>query len=333
MATLKDTFTAAGFEATLIPIPPPEHDRTLSVQIYTLRYKSPSANAGANEPLLLLHGYPQNSNIYRRLGPALAKSAGRDIVIADSRGSGQSSAPKVRNFSPGDEVPGEEVLRGRYSKREMGRDMFHVMKHFGYDKFSVIGHDRGARVAHRMAADYPDAVVKVMLLDIAPTYDLFDKADSQFGITFWHWFFLPQPYPFPEQMILGNPSAYIQRLLGRFTKIDEQIFTKEVVDSYLQQLSTPDRVHAVTEDYRCSAPGGIDLEHDAEDRKAGRKSKQSFRVLWGGRGPNERLYGHDGMLALWRNVCEDVDGRAVDCGHYIPEERPDDVEQEALAFF
>ncbi len=134
MTALKDIFTAAGFEPTLIPIPPPEHDPALSVQIYALRYRSPTgsanANADAKEPLLLLHGYPQNSNIYRRLGPALAKSSGRDIVIADSRGSGQSSAPKVRNFAPGDEVPGEDVLRTRYSKREMARDMFCVMSVF-----------------------------------------------------------------------------------------------------------------------------------------------------------------------------------------------------------
>ena len=134
-------------------------------------------------------------------------------------------------------------------------------------------------------------------------------------------------------VVLGSPSAYIQRLLGRFTTIDEKIFTAEVVDTYLQQLATPERVHALTEDYRCSAPGGIDLEHDTEDRKAGRKAKQPFRVLWGKKGPNERLFGHDGMLALWQNVCEDVDGRAVDCGHYIPEERPEEVEREALRFF
>ena len=127
MTALKDIFTTAGFKPTLVPIPPPEHDPTLSVQIYALRYRSPSANAEGQEPLLLLHGYPQNSTIYRRLGPALANSSGRDIVIADSRGSGQSSAPKVRNFSPGEDVPGEEVLRTRYSKRDMGRDMFYVM--------------------------------------------------------------------------------------------------------------------------------------------------------------------------------------------------------------
>ncbi|PIL28757.1 hypothetical protein GSI_08801 [Ganoderma sinense ZZ0214-1] len=333
MTALTDIFTTAGFESTLIPIPPPEHDPTVSVEIYALRYRSPTGSANAKEPLLLLHGYPENSNIYRRLGPALAKSSGRDIVIADSRGSGQSSAPKVRNFSPGEEVPGEEVLRTRYSKREMARDMFHVMKHFGYDKFSVIGHDRGARVSHRMAADYPDAVVKVMLLDIAPTYDIFGKADATLALAFFHWFFLSQPYPFPEQMILENPSAYLQRLLGRFTKVDTQIFTPEVVDTYLQQLAAPERVHALTEDYRCSAPGGADLALDAADRAVGRKETQPFRVLWGKQGPNERLFGHEGMLALWRNVCVDVDGRAVDCGHYIPEERPDDVEREALAFF
>lgn len=131
MTALKDIFITAGFEPTFILIPPPEHDPSLSVQIYALRYQLPSADTNAKEPLLLLHGYPQNSNIYRRLGPALAKSSGRDIVVADSRGSGQSSAPKVRNFSAGEQVPDEEVLRTRYSKREMARDMFYVMYVFG----------------------------------------------------------------------------------------------------------------------------------------------------------------------------------------------------------
>ena len=133
--------------------------------------------------------------------------------------------------------------------------------------------------------------------------------------------------------VLGNPSAYLQRLLGRFTKVDPEIFTPDVVDTYLAQLAAPDRVHALTEDYRCSAPGGVDLAHDAADRAAGRKAAQPFRVLWGKHGPNERLFGHEGMLALWRNVCAEVDGRAVECGHYIPEERSDEVEREALAFF
>ncbi|TBU57621.1 alpha/beta-hydrolase [Dichomitus squalens] len=334
MVFLHDAFMAAGFEAQLIPIPPPTHDPTLSVQIYALSFKSPTRST--KEPLLLVHGHPQNSIIYRHLGPALARSSGRDIVIADTRGSGQSTAPRVRNLSQegeGGQLPSEDALRLRYSKREVGKDLVHVMKHLGYDKFSVIGHDRGARIAHRMADDWPDAVVKVMLLDIAPTYDLISRADAQVALTFWHWFFLPQPYPFPESMVLANPSAYLNRLTSRFVALDKRVFPDDVVKTYLQQLSSPDHVHAICEDYRSSGPGGIDLEHDAEDRTAGRKVKQPVRVLWGKRGPNERLFGHDGMLELWRNVCEDVDGRAVDCGHYIPEENPEDVEREALAFF
>ena len=133
--------------------------------------------------------------------------------------------------------------------------------------------------------------------------------------------------------VLGNPSAYLQRLLVRITTVDPEIFTPDVVDTYLAQLAAPDRVHALTEDYRCSAPGGVDLAHDAADRDAGRKATQPFRVLWGKHGPNERLFGHEGMLALWRNVCAEVDGRAVECGHYIPEERSDEVEREVLTFF
>ncbi|TBU47749.1 alpha/beta-hydrolase [Dichomitus squalens] len=329
-------FKAAGFEPSLITIPPPAHDPTLRVTIYALRFKSPTQTP--KEPLLLLHGYPQNSVIYRHLGPALAKAGERDIVIADTRGNGHSSAPKARNLSPGEEgeiVHTEEVLRLRYSKREVGRDLVYVMKHLGYDKFSIIGHDRGARVAHRMAADWPDEVVKIMLLDIAPTYDLIERTGPELAFVYWHWFFLPQPYPFPESMILANPSVYLNKLLGAFTSAPKKIFPDDVFDTYLQQLTSPERVHATCEDYRSSGPGGIDLEHDAEDRKAGRKVKQPVRVLWAKTGIIERLFGHDGTLALWRNICEsdDVDGRAVDCGHFIPEERPGDVLQDALAFF
>ena len=134
-------------------------------------------------------------------------------------------------------------------------------------------------------------------------------------------------------VVLANPSAYLNRLLGLSTNADKKTFSDSVVDNFLQQLSSPEHVHASCEDYRSSGPGGIDLEHDAEDRKARRKVTQPVKVLWGKKGLNERLFGHDGMLALWRNVCENVDGRAVDSGHYIPEERPEDVIQEALAFF
>ena len=134
-------------------------------------------------------------------------------------------------------------------------------------------------------------------------------------------------------IVLANPSLYLDKLLGRFVAADKQIFPDAIVEHYLRQLASPDHVHATCEDYRASGPGGIDLEHDLEDRKAGRKAKQPFKILWGKKGINERLFGHEGMLALWRNVCPDADGRAVDSGHYIPEERPEDVEQEALAFF
>ena len=133
-------------------------------------------------------------------------------------------------------------------------------------------------------------------------------------------------------VVVANPSAYLNRLLSRFVALDKQKFPDEVVATYLQQLSSPEHVHAICEDYRSSGPGGIDLEHDAEDRKAGRKLKQPVRVLWGKQGPNERFFGHDGMLSLWRNVCENVDGRAVNCGHYIPEELPEEIEREVLTF-
>lgn len=217
MTSPREAFTKAGFEPVLVRVPPPEHDPTLSLEIYVHRYRHSSPSAGSSsssssspekEPLLLLHGHPQNSIIYHRIAPDLVKKAGRDIVLADLRGHGHSGVPKVQNYQHGDEEmdstrdtrPSAEALKWRYSKREMARDNVMVMKHLGYERFSVVGHDRGGRVAHRMALDWPEVVVKIMLLDIAPTYDLYDLARSSFATFYWHWFFLIQPYPFPEQM-------------------------------------------------------------------------------------------------------------------------------------
>lgn len=354
-ASTRSSFASAGFAPHLIPISASESDPLLTdLEIYTLRYQHVGAK---KEPLLLIHGHPQNLSIWHRVAPILSKKAERDIVLVDLRGHGHSTVPRVRNFiklghthderreKDEERIPPEEILRARYSKREMGRDFVQAMKQLGYDKFAVVGHDRGGRVAHRMAVDHPDVVTKVMTLDIVPTYDLYTKADARFAMAYWHWFFLIQDYPMPEELIIHSPKSYLDKMVTRFPRSigeaeekneseEEELFPQDILKSYLANLSSPPRVHAMCEDYRCSAPGGIDFEQDEDDRKRGKKLTQPFRALWGKRGLNQILFGDQGPIDLWQNVCQQkVTGKGIDCGHYMPEESPKEVAEDILAFF
>ncbi|UZJ53826.1 hypothetical protein CBS101457_003146 [Exobasidium rhododendri] len=323
-------FTSAGFQEHTVPIPPSPSDPLLDKHhIYALQYKH---GESSKEPLLLLHGHPQNLLIFHRLAPALVKSAGRDIVIADLRGHGKSGVPRVRNLKGGGDQPTEKALQSRYSKREMARDMVELMKSFSYSKFAVVGHDRGGRVSHRMALDFPEVITRVMVLDIVPTLDLYNKTNSTFATAYWHWFFLIQPYPFPEEMIASRPGNYLQKMVTRFNPSDSSVFPPEILESYLDQLSSPEHVHATCEDYRCSAPGGVDLELDEADRKAGREVAMPLRALWGSKGLNQLMFG-DATIELWKDVCKDATGKAYPCGHYLPEEIPTELEKEILDFF
>lgn len=327
------SFTEAGFQEHTIPIPACPSDPLLNEHyIYALRYQHPNSE---KEPLLLLHGHPQNLLIYHRLAPALVKSAKRDLVVADLRGHGKSGMPKVRNLDASnntEEKPFEDALQARYSKRQMGRDMFEVMKALGYSKFGIVGHDRGGRVTHRMAMDHPELLTRVMTLDIVPTKDLYDGTNALFAGVYWHWFFLIQPYPFPEQFISGNPSAYLNKMVTRFNDSQSNIFPPGILQSYLDQLSDPDHIHATCEDYRASAPGGYDLGLDSADREAGRKVQVPLRALWGTKGLNQMMFG-DKCTDLWKNVCKEASGKGYDCGHYMPEEMPQEMEAEILEFF
>lgn len=332
-------FLEAGFNEYTVRIPPCPSDPSLdNHHIFALRYKNNSSSSSKASPLLLIHGHPQSLVIYHRLAPALSKSAGRDIVVADLRGHGKSGVPKVRNVDPSSAVSAnEESLVARYSKRQMARDMVETMKGLGYsdEAFAVVGHDRGGRVAHRMALDHPDVVNKVMVLDIVPTLDLYNQTNALFATAYWHWFFLIQPYPFPEKMITQNPKLYLDKMVTRFNTpgaTNDDVFPPNLLSIYLEQLSSPDRVHATCEDYRCSAPGGYDLELDAADRKADHKVQQPLRALWGAKGLNQVMFG-DGALDLWKNVCINATGKAYNCGHYMPEEVPTEIEREILDFF
>jgi haloacetate dehalogenase len=209
----------------------------------------------------------------------------------------------------------------------MAADQVAVMRHFGFEKFLVCAHDRGARVAHRMALDHADAVERLMLLDIAPTLAMYEATDRTFATLYFHWFFLIQPEPLPETLIGANPAAYVDAVMGsRHAGLAP--FEPAALDAYRAALSQPGAVHAMCEDYRASA--SIDLEHDRADIERGNKIGCPLRVLWGDKGVIEKCFD---ALAEWRHVARDVSGRALSCGHYLPEEAPDELVAEMLSFF
>jgi len=277
-----------------------------------------SFSSGGNRqgpPLLLLHGYPQTRLIWHAVAPLLAEHF--FLVMPDLRGYGESSKPEA----------GENFIN--YSKREMARDMVEVMQELGHERFLVAGHDRGGRVAHRLALDWPDNVERLSVLDIAPTREMYAATDMAFARAYWHWFFLIQPAPLPENMIAGDPQGYLFRSMkvgGDSSLRSYDHFHEEAAAAYLAALSDHDTVHAMCNDYRAAA--SIDLVHDDEDE--GHKITCPLHVIWGKRGVIERCFD---PLALWAQRAEQVSGEALDCSHYIPEERPAETAAALLAFF
>lgn len=260
---------------------------------------------GSGPPLLLLHGHPQTHLIWHRLAAPLAERF--TVVATDLRGYGDSGKPASDPEHHG------------YSKRVMAADQVAVMRALGFERFRVCGHDRGGRVAHRMAMDHAERVERLMLLDIAPTLAMYEQTDRAFATAYFHWFFLIQPAPFPESMIEANPQAYVSLTMGgRHAGLE--CFDPEALAEYQRCLAQPGAVHGLCEDYRASAT--IDLEHDRTDRAAGRLIECPLRVLWGRQGVIERCFD---ALAEWQKVAREVDGEALDCGHYLPEEAPDEV--------
>jgi haloacetate dehalogenase len=261
--------------------------------------------------LLLLHGYPQTGYIWHKIAPLLATDF--TVVVADLRGYGDSDKPAT------------SADHAVYSKRAMAADMMAVMAALGHQRFFVAGHDRGGRVAHRLARDYPQAVEKLAVLDIAPTAMMYDTTDRQFATSYYHWFFLIQPAPFPETLIGHDPKFFLESKMRHWGK-DRTAITDDAFDDYLRCFSNPDTIHASCEDYRASA--SIDLEHDAAD--AGQKLDMPLLVLWGATAMVGNKYD---MLAAWQEVAVDVTGFAVPGGHYLPEEAPDETHQALLDFF
>jgi len=267
---------------------------------------------GSGPPLLLLHGHPQTLSIWHRVAPTLARSF--TVVAADLRGYGDSSKP-----------PGG-ADHARYSKREMAADMQSLMLTLGHERFAVLAHDRGARVAHRLAVDHPAAVRRLVLLDIAPTLDMYALANEDFARAYWHWFFLIQPAPLPERLIEADPAAYVRDVMGR-RSAGLAPFDPLALAEYQRCMALPGAAHAICEDYRAAA--GIDLEHDRSDRTQERRLAQPLLVLWGAEGVVQRCFD---PLALWQRIATNVQGEALPCGHYIPEEAPELLLAKALPF-
>ena len=266
---------------------------------------------GEGPPLLLLHGYPQTGYIWHKIAPLLARDFA--VVVADLRGYGDSDKPPT------------SADHAVYSKRAMAADMIAVMAALGYERFFVAGHDRGGRVAHRLARDYPQAVERLAVLDIAPTAMMYDTTDMQFATNYYHWFFLIQPAPFPETLIGHDPKFFLESKMRHWGK-DRSAITEDAFDDDLRCFSNPDTIHASCEDYRASA--SIDLEHDAAD--AGQMLDIPLLVLWGATAMVGNKYD---MLAAWREVAVDVSGFSVPGGHYLPEESPDETYHALLDFF
>lgn len=255
-------------------------------------------------PLLLLHGFPQTSAIWHRVAQRLAPHY--RLVLPDLRGYGESSCP-----------PGEPE-HANYSKRQVAADLIALMHALGHDRFFVAGHDRGGRVAHRLALDHPAAVAKLALLDIAPTLDMYEATDMALARAYYHWFHLIQPAPLPERMIGGDARHYLHWKLGGWGSGGLAHVEPAALAEYERCFERPANIHAACEDYRASA--GIDLEHDRASRAAGQRIGCDLLAIWGRRGVIERLFD---PLALWQAQCAGrVTPLTLDCGHFIPEECP-----------
>ena len=272
---------------------------------------------GSGPPLLLLHGFPQTHLMWRRVAPLLARDF--TVVCADLRGYGRSGCPP----SAPDHAP--------YSKRAMAREMVTVMGRLGFPRFSVAGHDRGGRVAYRMALDHPDRVEKLAVLDVLPTETVWQRADARFALTFWPWSLLAQPEPLPERVLTAVPEAVIDDALGGWGS-PSAASPPEVRAAFVEALRDPAHAHAICEEYRAAAT--VDREHDREDGAVERRIACPLLAMWSAKGPLGTWYAREGgPIALWRARGDDVRGHAIDAGHFFPEEAPERTADALNSFF
>jgi haloacetate dehalogenase len=263
-------------------------------------------HGGSGPPVLLLHGHPQTHFMWHAVAERLASDF--SVVAADLRGYGESSKPETTH----DHEP--------YSKRAMARDQVAVMRQLGFDRFAVVGHDRGARVAYRMALDVPDNIQRLAVLDILPTGEHFRRADMRFGLGYWHWFFLAQPFDVPERMIGADPRGFFTRQWPRDSRgeaVRPPYFAPEAAEDYLRCYLNPATVHATCEDYRAGAT--YDFLLDESDRTSGHRISCPVLVLWANRGPLQQWYD---VLGIWREWADDARGQPIESGHYMAEEAP-----------
>jgi len=268
-------------------------------------------HGGRGKPLLLLHGYPQTHIMWHKIAPELADEF--YLVIPDLRGYGDSTKPEsTPDFST-------------YSKREMAKDSVEMMSELGFDEYLVAGHDRGGRVTHRMALDHPYKIIKACVMDIAPTHTMYTTTDKSFATGYYHWFFLIQPDNLPETLIVNNSEYYLKEKLKRWSGSKAE-FDEEAVREYVRCFSQPETIHSTCNDYRASAT--IDIEHD--ERDFDKRIECPLLVLWGSQGFVHRRYN---VLETWKAKATKVTGKPIDCGHFLPEERPVEVLNELRNFF
>ena len=269
------------------------------------------ASAGTGPPILLLHGHPQTHVVWRKVAPRLVE-AGYQVIAADLRGYGDSDKPE----SDPSHLP--------YSKRVMAADQIALMKHLGHETFSVVGHDRGGRVAHRLALDFPYAVERLVVLDIAPTLTMYAQTDQEFATRYFWWFFLIQPDGLPEKMIASDPEYFLRRHIAGQVKIEGSV-DEVAIAEYLRSYSDPATLHAICEDYRAAA--SIDLEHDREDQTS--RINAPLLAIWGEQSVVGELYD---VKMTWQEKANDVTGVALSCGHAIPEEAPEELTGHIIRF-
>ncbi len=270
-------------------------------------------HGGSGPPLLLLHGNPQTHAMWHAIAPVLARDY--TVICPDLRGYGGSFKPDPT----ADHAP--------YAKMAMARDMAELMAGLGHQRFGVVSHDRGARVAHRLAIDHPAAVQSLAVMDIVPTIEHFERTDMAFALGYYHWFWFAQPHPFPESLINAAPETWFHAHTSREPK-PPGFFCEEALADYLAAARNPEAIGGMCEDYRAAA--SIDLEHDRASRAEGRRVECPMLVLWGSKGYIEKWYE---PLTIWRGYCNtEVNGSAVDSGHYLAEEAPEQVLAHLRAF-
>ncbi len=287
-----------GFEVKRIAVP----DTEIHLRI-----------GGSGPPLLLVHGYPQTHVMWHKIAPALAESF--TVVAPDLRGYGDSAKPA------------SDEAHLHYAKRTMANDLVAVMRALGFERFNLAGHDRGGRVSYRMALDH-DCIIKLATLDIIPTLEQFERMGKTGSLGSYHWYFLAQPAPFPETLIGAQPDYYLHHTMNRWRQKGDHVFTPEAMAEYERCFRNPETIRATCEDYRAGA--SIDCELDEQDRARGHRIACPMLALWGDHG---RPHKREGVLEVWRQWADDVQGEGLPCGHFLPEEVPEATLRALCTFF